>query len=203
VNHFKLVDITKAQTDVLRSFLDCIGIVNAASLSHLCINFPTVVSIDEEAGKVRLREDSLQSFNLLQEKCTKLSTIETVVHFKNSEILTKTDQFLQEAFAQIDTQLKVIHSLQRDKLVKARGTLQGHWHFVKTVVFSPDGQLIASGSNDRTARLWNIGTGELRRNLQGHSHWVNIVVFSPNGQLIASGSKYRTVRLWDVVTGES
>lgn len=89
VNDFELVDISSAQTDVLRSFLDCVGSVNAASLSHLCINFPTVVSIDEEAGKVRLRKDSLQSLNLLPEKCTRLSTIETVVHFKNSRNLSE------------------------------------------------------------------------------------------------------------------
>ena len=112
VNHFELINITKAQVGVLRSFLDCIGSVNAASLSHLCINFPTVLSIDEEPGKVRFREDSLQSLNLLQDKCTNLSTLETVVHFKNSDFFTKTDQFLNEAFSQIDAQLKAIHSLR-------------------------------------------------------------------------------------------
>ena len=113
VNHFELVDITKRQFSVLRSFLDCIGPVNAASLSHLCISFPIVESIDEEPGNLRLRDDSLQSLKLLQDKCTNLSTLETVVHYKNSDSFTKTDQFLREAFSQIDVQLKTIHSLRR------------------------------------------------------------------------------------------
>jgi len=113
VNHFELVDITRPQIGVLRSFLDGIGYVNAASLSHLCISFPSAVSIDEKPGKVRLRDDSLQSLRLLQDKCTNLSTLETVVHFKNSGFFTRPDQFLREAFTKIDAQLKAIHSLRR------------------------------------------------------------------------------------------
>lgn len=113
MNHFELVDITKLQIGVLRSFLDCIGPLNAASLSHLCINFPTVVSIDKEPGKVKLRDDSLQSLKLLQDRCTNLSTLETVVHYKNSSLFTRTDQFLQEAFSHIDAQLKAIQPLRR------------------------------------------------------------------------------------------
>jgi len=113
VNHFELVDITRPQIGVLRSFLDCIGSVNAASLSYLCISFPLVESIDEEPGKLRLKEDSLQCLKVLQEKCTNLSTLETVVHFRNSGFFTRKEQFLREAFTQIDGHLKTIHSLQR------------------------------------------------------------------------------------------
>lgn len=113
VNHFELVDITKLQIGVLQSFLDRIGFVNAASLSHLCINFPNVVSIDKEPGKVRLRDNSLQTLKLLQDKCTKLTTLETVVHYKNAGFFTRPDHFLREAFSHIDAQLKAIHSLSR------------------------------------------------------------------------------------------
>lgn len=113
INHFHFVDITQRQVGVLRSFLDCIGYVNAASLSHLCINFPIAESIDDQPGKVRLRDDSLESLKLLQDKCTNLSTLETVVHYKNSSFFTRTDEFLREAFSQIDAQLKAIPSLKR------------------------------------------------------------------------------------------
>ena len=76
--------------------------------------------------------------------------------------------------------------------------LEGHSDWVRAVVFSPDGQLLASGSLDRTVRLWDTATGASRGTLEGHSGCVNAVVFSPDGQLLASGSYDHTVRLWDI-----
>ncbi|KAF2023254.1 hypothetical protein EK21DRAFT_49476, partial [Setomelanomma holmii] len=75
-NHFYFVDITQQQLGVLRSFLDCIGPVNAASLSYLCINFPVAECVDGQTGNIKLRDDSLQSLKLLRDRCTKLSILE-------------------------------------------------------------------------------------------------------------------------------
>ncbi|KAF8531947.1 WD40-repeat-containing domain protein, partial [Trichophaea hybrida] len=65
------------------------------------------------------------------------------------------------------------------------------------------GQLLASGSNDNTIRLWDPSTGASRSTLAGHSRWVSAVAFSPDGQLLASASLDSTVRLWDPSTGAS
>ena len=79
--------------------------------------------------------------------------------------------------------------------------LEGHSDSVNAVVFSPNGQLLASTSRDSTVRLWDPSTGALRGKLEGHSHSVNAVVFSPDSQLLASASSDSTVRLWDPSTG--
>ena len=72
---------------------------------------------------------------------------------------------------------------------------------VNSVVFSPDGNMIASGSGNGTIRLWNAHTGEFIKYLVGHTKSVNSVVFSPNGnRLISTGTD--GVCLWDVNTGE-
>ena len=70
---------------------------------------------------------------------------------------------------------------------------------VDSVCFSPDGRMVASGSDDSTVRLWDAETGACVRTLEGHSNVVFSVCFSPDGRRLASSSSDRTVRVWLLV----
>lgn len=80
-------------------------------------------------------------------------------------------------------------------------TLESHKGSVFSVAFSHDGKRLASGSNDKTVRIWAAETGALQQTLQGHRDWISSVAFSHDGKQLASGSDDKSVRIWDVETG--
>jgi WD40 repeat protein len=66
------------------------------------------------------------------------------------------------------------------------------------VAFSPDGKLLAAGSSDQSARLWNLATGEELTLLVGHRGAVTAVAFSADSKTLATASADQTVLLWKV-----
>ena len=67
--------------------------------------------------------------------------------------------------------------------------------------------MLASGSLDRTIKLWNVDAsslafGECLQTLDGHSNYVSSVVFGAEDSKVASGSADNTVKLWDVTSGQ-
>ncbi len=78
--------------------------------------------------------------------------------------------------------------------------LVGHTDWVWAVAYSPDGQQLATGGDDRTVRLWN-STGRQTHLLQGHRRSVHSVAYSPDGQQLATASNDHTVRIWNTATG--
>lgn len=81
-------------------------------------------------------------------------------------------------------------------------TLRGHLKGVNSVAISRDGEMLASGSSDKTIKLWNLKTGAEICTLSGHSHPVRSVAISQDGEMLASGSSDKTIKLWNPQTGE-
>ncbi|HEY9637707.1 MAG TPA: serine/threonine-protein kinase [Coleofasciculaceae cyanobacterium] len=85
---------------------------------------------------------------------------------------------------------------------KLRRTLFGHSDVVRSVAISSDGQFLASGSYDKTIKLWSLRTGELFNTLSGHTNRITCIALSPDGQLLASSSYDKTIKLWLLSSGE-
>ncbi|WP_322768994.1 toll/interleukin-1 receptor domain-containing protein, partial [Frankia sp. Cr1] len=79
-----------------------------------------------------------------------------------------------------------------------RATLTGHTNSLCWVAFSPAGRLLATISDDTTARLWDVPAGTQHAILTGHTKSMDSATFSPDGTLLATGSVDGTARLWDV-----
>ena len=79
--------------------------------------------------------------------------------------------------------------------------LTKHEAAVNALAFSANGRLLASGSADRTAIIWQIDSGKSKHILKGHDQTVSAVAFSPDGTLLASGSGNASVVLWEVASG--
>ncbi|GJJ13058.1 hypothetical protein Clacol_007307 [Clathrus columnatus] len=79
----------------------------------------------------------------------------------------------------------------------------GHKATISSIIFSPDGKWIVSGSHDETIRIWDANTGQVvRESLQGHTGAVTGVAMSRDGKCIASSAEDNHIIIWDVITNK-
>jgi len=76
----------------------------------------------------------------------------------------------------------------------------GHSECVNSVMYSPDGRRIVSGSDDGTIKIWDVNNGKELRTLSGHKGGVGSAKYSPDGKYIVSGSV--EIKIWDAQTGK-
>jgi WD40 repeat protein/DNA-directed RNA polymerase subunit RPC12/RpoP len=87
--------------------------------------------------------------------------------------------------------------------LKLRHTLSGHENHVYRMALSSDGQILASPSEDKTVRIWDINSGKLLRTLKGSNTAPVCVAWSPDGKIMASDSNDTDISLWNGETGDS
>ena len=80
--------------------------------------------------------------------------------------------------------------------------LKGHTQEIHYIVWSPDGNLLATGSDDLTVRLWDIKTGKCLQIFNEHTARIYSLIWSQNSQTIISKSEDETIKLWDISTGK-
>ena len=90
----------------------------------------------------------------------------------------------------------------RDRSEECVKVLRGHTQCVPCIAFSLDGKSIASGSWDRSIRLWNVDSGECVKIFKGHSDKVRCVAFRQDDKIVVSGCRDMSIRLWNVDSGE-
>jgi WD40 repeat protein len=97
-------------------------------------------------------------------------------------------------------------ALENKIFVEPNIELKGHTDRVWSIAFQPaspssNRTILASGSDDRTVRLWNLDQINPNENpiiLEGYGYWVGSVAFSPDGKTLASGCYDKTIRIWDL-----
>ena len=88
-------------------------------------------------------------------------------------------------------------------VTRCSASVSGHGESILATAFSPSSSSrLATGSGDKTARIWDCDTGTPLHTLKGHTGWVLAIAWSPDDGMLATGSMDNTVRLWDPATGK-
>lgn len=85
---------------------------------------------------------------------------------------------------------------------KFRLTLKGHQDWISALSMSSDGQILASGSLDKTVKLWHLKTGDLIHTFSDHQQGVLCLTLSPDSKWLASGGFDQMIKVWNLETGE-
>ena len=171
------------------------------------------------AGLFANRNSTLAAQNAAIAQTAQAASTQAIADFRRSEAQRLAAEANSLMRSNGDTNLIALLSIRSlniqytpygDAVLSSLTTLQapplefkGHTGDVWGVAISPDGKYLATGSSDKTARLWDLASGETIRVFSGHSGEVWDIAFSPDGKYLLTASADGTARLWDVASGET
>jgi WD40 repeat protein len=83
--------------------------------------------------------------------------------------------------------------------LSSQKTFKGHLMGVTSLAYNPKKEILATGSDDTTWKLWSVPSGDLIMSGEGHLDWIGGLEFHPRGNLLATASGDGTVKIWDFV----
>ncbi|WP_348230398.1 serine/threonine-protein kinase [Trichocoleus desertorum] len=122
----------------------------------------------------------------------------------NQRIASAEEVLLEVQFLRGEHRSTPVSQPMRSPTWKCYATLTGHGGLfanINAIAISPNSQMLASASDDKTIRLWDIQAGKEQFTLHDHAHFVKTVAFHPqDDNLLVSGSRDRTIKLWNLQT---
>ena len=118
-----------------------------------------------------------------------------------SELWRSLSQALGEKVTKSNLHKVLKRIIQEQEISNSKQQFNRHISILKPMAFSPDAQLLASGSNDHIVKVWHLATGKCVQTLEGHNACVWSVAFHPTEQILATASEDNTIKLWNLETG--
>ncbi|KAL3584819.1 hypothetical protein FPOAC2_14600 [Fusarium poae] len=179
-------------------WLECLGLLRSISEGTKAVH--KLEALVKIAGAQKLTEllRDARRFILSHARAIEIAPLQA---YASALVFSPEHSLTRELFKKEEPDWMVLKPRMEADWNAYEKTLEGHGDSVTSVVFSADGQRLASGSDDKTVKIWDAATGVCEQTLEGHGDWVRSVVFSADGQRLASGSSDNTVKIWDAATG--
>ncbi|KAL6409849.1 NWD1 protein [Ilyonectria robusta] len=179
-------------------WLECLSLLRSISEGVKAVHKLEALVKNAEAQQLRKLLRDARRFILSNKRPIEIAPLQA---YASALVFSPTRSLIRELFEKEEPNWITLKPSMESDWNACLQTLEGHGRSVSSVVFSADGQRLASGSQDKTVKVWDAATGACMQTLKGHGDWVWSVVFSADGQRLASGSWDKTVKVWDAAIG--